>query len=265
MKKLFLAAVIAVAVLALAVPAFAVLDDNSTNQTNSQIANGGNSTATGGNSTATGGSSVSTATGGAGGRADSSILASGNSSNDNRNANTQNFSPRNTNVNKTNSRSSSNQHQGQGQNQTANGTVSVSGDTEKHVMGEGLYLAAPNTVAGAGQQASSVYSVFGGVNMTQTQEYQVCREKIDVITSMRTAGYLTADEATAEAKAAWAQLKDNTQPKRFLWIGPKTRGVSGGNLFGIVACDGCNEFNTDNWMGLKPVIDAAAAKVALKK
>jgi hypothetical protein len=140
------------------------------------------------------------------------------------------------------------QMQGQGQLGIVSPTQSVGGDTQKNTA---YVLTAPNTVAGQGQQASSVYSIFGGVNMAQTAEYQICREKIDVIKNMEVCGYLSKEEALAEARDAFNQLKDNTQVKRILWIGPKTRGVHLGNAFGILAMDSCNEINTDNWMGLK--------------
>lgn len=156
------------------------------------------------------------------------------------------------------STSSSRQMQGQGQLQGQAqgqiGEVNVSGDSEKHIMGEALYLAAPTTTAAQGQQASAVYSIFGGVNMAQTAEYQICKEKIDVATMMVKNGYLTVEEGKAEALKAYQELLDNTQAKRILWVGPKTRGVHLGNLFGMLAMDSCNEINTDNWLGTKDTI-----------
>lgn len=147
------------------------------------------------------------------------------------------------------------QGQIQGQAQGQIGEVTVTGDTEaKHVMGESFALVAPNTIAAQGQQASSVYSIFGGVNLAQTAEYQICKEKIDVATLMVKNGYLTAEEGKAEALKAYQELLDNTQAKRILWIGPKTRGIHLGNLFGMLAMDSCNEINTDNWLGTKDTI-----------
>ena len=234
MRKLILTALLAVA---LAVPAYALFDDNSTNANAASSAISSSSPVQ--NFTPTN-------------RSDNS--------NDNRNTNT--------NITSSSARTDQTQGQLQGQMQgqgqiAAQGqgqgqlgivsptqSTSVGGDTQKNTA---YVMTAPNTVAGAGQQAASVYSIFGGVNVAQTAEYITCREKMDVIENLKKGGYLTADEAQAEMAIAWKQFKDNTQEKRWLFIGPKTRGVNAGNIFGLFATDSCNEFNTDNWMGIKNI------------
>ena len=242
MKK-FLSVVVALAIIALAVPAFGLYDNNSENATATSNATGGN----GGNGF-----------GGTGGRSDSSSSSSaGNVSGLGNRA----YSPE--------ASATQGQMQGQGQGQIAaqgqgqlgivspSQSTSVGGDTTKNTA---YVMTAPNTVAGKDQQASSIYSIFGGINVAQTAEYVVCREKMDVIENLKKGGYLSVEEAAAEMAATWKQFKDNTQEKRVLWIGPKTRGVHLGNLAGLLAMDSCNEINTDNWLGLKPIVDKAIVK-----
>lgn len=233
MKK-FLSIAVVIAMVALAVPAFGLYDDNSNKATSTSTATGGN----GGNGF-----------GGTGGRSDSSSSAGNVSGLGNRA-----YSPE---ASATQGQLQG-QMQGQGQGQIAaqgqgqlgivSPSQSVGGDTTKNTA---YVMTAPNTVAGKDQQASSIYSIFGGINVAQTAEYVVCREKMDVIENLKKGGYLSIEEAAAEMTATWKQFKDNTQEKRVLWIGPKTRGVHLGNLAGLLAMDSCNEINTDNWMGLK--------------
>jgi len=138
------------------------------------------------------------------------------------------------------------QAQGQGQAQAAiaaqmqgqanlQGTnVKVDGDTTKYTNYE---MTAPDTIAQKGQSAFPGYSIFGGINLAETEEATICLEKIICISQMEKAGLLTKEEAISEAKAAFKQLKQATRPKRILSIGPKTRGRHLFNGFGILATD----------------------------
>jgi hypothetical protein len=128
-----------------------------------------------------------------------------------------------------------------GQKATNDQSVSVGGDTQKN---NAYILTAPNTVAGDGQQAMAAYSIVGGVNVAESSEYKVCIEKIRIVSQMLAADLITKDVAIVEANAAFEQMKDSTQPKRILWVGPKTRGIHLGNGLGLLAMDGCS-VNTD--------------------
>jgi len=247
MKK-FLSIVVAVAMIALSVPAFALLDDNSTNNA------GGNASAT-----ATGGQGGNGGIGlggvGFGGSGGSSYVKdSGNSSNDIRNTNTNlnNADADSKSESESNSKSKSsarsNQKQGQAQGQVAVGKVSTDVGGDKITT---YVMTAPNTVAGEGQQAASIYSIVGGVNTAESSEFKLAKEKITLLSQMEASGLITKELAQAEALEALTQLKDASQPRRFLGIGPKTRGVHLLNGLGLLATDGCNEVNWDNAFGLK--------------
>jgi hypothetical protein len=149
---------------------------------------------------------------------------------------------RNDNRSSSNSISSSNQVQGQSNTVAPEQSTTVGGDTNKNTA---YVMTAPNTVAGQGQQAASLYSIFGGINTAESSEYSVCIEKIRVISQMNASGLIDKELAKEEALEALAQLKDASKPKRvlgFLW---KTRGVHLLNGCGLLATDACEDFNID--------------------
>lgn len=209
--KLFFAVVLS---FMLVIPAYAMFDDNSTNQDQQQGQIGIN-------------------------RNDNTNLQGQSQGmiSDNENTNRNNNDNENTNL--------QGQAQGQGQGQIAVGkvktdqanaqSVNVEGDTMKTYV-----MTAPNTVANKGQSAFSGYSIFGGINLAESEEATTCMEKIICISQMQQAGLLTQEEAVSEAKLAFQQLKDSTKPKRILGFGPTTRGRHLFNVFGILA--------TDNWI-----------------
>jgi len=123
--------------------------------------------------------------------------------------------------------------QGQGQDQFGHVEVDDHSTYEQKVY----HLAAPNTVASSGQKASSVYSIFGGLNLAQTEEAKHCMDVLNVIGEMQGAGYLTEAEAKAEAMAIFKQLKDATKSKRLLGILWKTRGHHLLNGLGLLSWD----------------------------
>jgi hypothetical protein len=227
MKKL-LAVLVVVAFVA--TPAFALLnDDHSINTSSSSDAIAG-AIATGGN----GGIGM----GGMGFGGSSSVRDSGNSRNDNEN--------RNTNTNVTSSRSDQDQGQlqGQGQGQIAAqgqlGIVSPSQDvnvSENHVRGEALSFAAPALNAEKGTSPGQFYSILGGVSVSETEEYVVCIEKIATVERLEKLGYMSKEDAQAEAMKAYVQLKAASKSKRWLGVGGRTHGRHLLNLFGILACD----------------------------
>ncbi len=101
----------------------------------------------------------------------------------------------------------------------------------------GYYLAAPSTIAASGQKASSIYSIFGGLNLAQTEEAKHCMDVLNVIGQLETAEYLTAEQARAEALKVFEQLKDATASKRLLGVLWKTRGNHLLNGLGLFAWD----------------------------
>lgn len=123
------------------------------------------------------------------------------------------------------------QGQTMGQDQIGEVTTVVDEHNKAYAYG------APSTVAGEGQQASSIYSIFGGVNLAQSEEAKTCMDNINVIAQLATNGFLSKEEAKQEALAQFAQLKDATKSKRLLGILWKTRGVHLLNGFGLLAWD----------------------------
>ena len=118
------------------------------------------------------------------------------------------------------------------QDQNSSQGVTVEGDKENTYV-----MTAPNTVAGEGQSAMAAYSIFGGFNVAESDEYKVAIEVIRTVSQMAAAGLITKEEAREEALIALKQLKDATRPKRvlgFLW---KTRGRHLGNLLGLLSMD----------------------------
>ena len=84
---------------------------------------------------------------------------------------------------------------------------------------------------------ANMYSIFGGIGLSQTEEYTVAIEKLAVIERMENLGYMTADEAKAEALETFAELDSASQPKRVFGIFGKTRGRHLLNGFGMFAWD----------------------------
>lgn len=239
-------AVVAVVML-MAAPAFAQINFNDNdNDSSASVSNSGNNAATayggaGGSSTATGGSGTATATTGA----STSSNSIGNGIN--------NFSPnsdadadaRATVNNDNQNMQGQGQLQGQGQDQQqgqqmGQGQVSVG---QVDVQDNSSYkstaysFAPPSLASNRGMNEGNIYSIFGGIGLSEDSEYIVCMQKLQVIDSMVKAGLMPADVALVEAEIAFTQLKDSTKPRRVLWVGPKTRGRHIGNFFGLIATD----------------------------
>ncbi len=202
--------VLVLAVCLISLPAYALLDDNSTNQ--EQVANGGSASQDQGQGQGQDqgqGQNQGQAQGQGQGQAQAAVAIQG-------------------------------QNQGQGNEQVTN--ISDKDEVNSYVM------AAPNTVAHDGQSAMSAYSVFGGLNIAESDEYMLAIEIIRTLSQMQAAGLITKDEARAEALEALDQLKESTRPKRvlgFLW---KTRGRHAGNLLGLISMD-------DGYVAIQEVID----------
>ena len=96
-------------------------------------------------------------------------------------------------------------------------------------------MVAPSTNASLGQDASSLYSIFGGINLAGTAEYKMCMEKIMTISQMYASDLMPETVAKEEAKKAWLQLKKATRTKRLFSILWETSGQHLGNGFGAFA------------------------------
>ena len=97
--------------------------------------------------------------------------------------------------------------------------TTVEGDEVKYYSS-----AWPALSAQKGVSPLNAYSIFGGVGISQTEEYQQAIEKIKVVKVMEEEGYLTRTEAIKEAREAFLQLKDATAPQRLLGILWRTKG-----------------------------------------
>lgn len=111
---------------------------------------------------------------------------------------------------------------------------SVGGDTTKNTVYATTW---PNLSGGVGVSQGNVYSVFGGIGVSSTEEYKVCIEKLMVIDTLVKLGYLSTDEAKAEVKEILSSLKYNTNTKRFLGIFWKTSGRNLLNGLGLLSWD----------------------------
>ncbi len=110
--------------------------------------------------------------------------------------------------------------------------------------GDNYVLHAPDTVAELGQRASSVYSLFGGVNMAQTEETKQTGDNIKLLVFMAKNKIISSDELRYEVIEQYVQLKDASRPKRLFGVLWKTRGNSIVNGFGMLSMD-------DLWSKLK--------------
>jgi len=125
------------------------------------------------------------------------------------------------------------QGQLQGQGQFAVGQVQVQDNSSY----EAYSFSPPGLNPTKGMNEGNIYSIFGGIGLSEDAEYAVCIEKLAVIERMAAAGYLSDEDAQEEALAAFEQLKEATQTKRILGVGPKTRGRHIFNMFGLIATD----------------------------
>lgn len=171
-------------------------------------------------------------------------------SNTNYSRNENNVSNRSTNINDINNSVSNNnsnkqnqaqsQGQMQGQSQTSVGEVSQGNDQNVNVAGDSTKTTVyanswPALSGGVGVSQGQAYSIFGGIGASSTEEYKVSLEKLQYIDTMKKLGYFTEEQAQAEVKEAWKQLKYSTQTKRFLGIFWKTSGRDLGNGLGLLA------------------------------
>jgi len=131
-------------------------------------------------------------------------------------------------------------NQGQAQGQIAaqgneQGTsVEVGGDDNDY---RAYAFAPPALNAEKGTEPLNAYSIFGGIGISNTEEYQIAIEKINVVGIMMDAGLLTKEEARVEALEAFEQLKEASKSKRVLGLLWKTRGRHLGNLLGLLSME----------------------------
>ena len=97
---------------------------------------------------------------------------------------------------------------------------------------------APNTVAQLGQSASSMYSIFGGVNLADSDRMTLTQQAQNGIIVALANGLITADEAKLlNGKLMGEQARLAAVKPRILGFGPTTEGKHLANLGGILAMD----------------------------
>jgi len=127
------------------------------------------------------------------------------------------------------------QGQGQGQGQFAVGAVKVQDNST--YKSKAYSFGPPGLSANKGVNEGNIYSIFGGIGLSEDAEYTVCIEKLSVIERLKAQGILTDEEAVVEGRKAYKQLLQATQPKRLLGLLWETRGRNLLNLFGFLSFD----------------------------
>ena len=122
--------------------------------------------------------------------------------------------------------------QGQAQKASNDQAVSVGGDSEETKVYANTW---PAIHGDQGSSNMNAYSIFGGVGFTETKEYRVCIEKLQVIENLGKSGVLTKEEVVNESLSAWEQLKKSTRPERWLGFGFRTSGRNLLNVLGLLS------------------------------
>ncbi len=127
------------------------------------------------------------------------------------------------------------------------GSKSSTGDVSlKHSSKDTTYANAwPATQGVVGAETVNAYSIFGGVGLSNTAEYQVCISKLSAIKSMQDSGWITTEQAKEEADKAFEQMKNATRPKRWCGIGGTTTGRNLFNGLGLLSWDSMKKEATD--------------------
>jgi hypothetical protein len=132
------------------------------------------------------------------------------------------------------------QLQGQGQAQ-GNLGIQKGNTTDVNVQDNSEYnsyaFSPPAIHAQKGTSTANMYSIFGGVGLSQTEEYTIAIEKIAVIERLEDLGYITKEEAIEEARQTFKELDSASQPKRIFGIFGRTRGRHLLNGLGLFAWD----------------------------
>jgi len=142
---------------------------------------------------------------------------------------------RNINTNLLNNNQGQDQGQAMEQGQIAVGQVQVQDNSSQEY--KAFSFAPPGIAAVKGTSSANMYSIFGGIGLSQTEEYTIAIEKLAVIERLQGAGYITEEQARNEALVTYIQLDSATQPKRILGIFGKTRGRHLLNLMGLLSWD----------------------------
>lgn len=201
----------------MAVPAYALLDDNSTNQQQQQ----------------------------------GQI-----SDNDNRNTNTNlngnDNDNRNTNLNANSQGQGQGQDQGQLQGQAqgqgqmqgqaaiaaqgqVQGQASIQGNQQNTSEENKTYANAwPSVTGGEGVSQANAYSIFGGLGLSSTEPYKKYIVQIQAIEASQT---LTSEEKKVLVEKLVNKMIDSNKTQRLLAIGPETSGRNLLNLFGLLSID----------------------------
>lgn len=134
------------------------------------------------------------------------------------------------------------QLQGQMQGQVMGGQETEQAniqDTKVKVDGDDIeyFSSAFSLQASPGTNPMNVITPFGGIGLSETEEYKRCIEALAVVKDMQLMGYISDEEAKEEAKVLFTQLKEANRPKRFLGFLWQTRGKHALNGLGLLAWD----------------------------
>lgn len=122
--------------------------------------------------------------------------------------------------------------QGQAQQAANDQAVSVGGESNETKVYANSW---PTTNGDQGSSNMNAYSIFGGIGITETKEYRVCIEKLQVIENLGKTGVLSQDQVVSESLTAWEQLKKSTRPQRWLGFGWRTSGRDLLNGMGLLS------------------------------
>lgn len=115
-------------------------------------------------------------------------------------------------------------------------SVDVSGDS-----GSSYSYGAPSLSPALGTEALQLHSIFGGISVSNTEDYAVQIAELNTLSDLVKAEIITASEAREAALHSIKRLHWSSRPKRLLGVGPKSRGKHLFNLFGLLATDSYRE------------------------
>lgn len=111
-------------------------------------------------------------------------------------------------------------------------SISTSGDKNKSYAN-----AWPSMGGEDGVSQGNIYSIFGGVGLSQTEDYKKYIEQIQVIAAMKVSGLISGRTAENKANRLLDKMMKSNKKQRFLGVGFETSGRNLINFFGILSWD----------------------------
>jgi len=107
--------------------------------------------------------------------------------------------------------------------------VNISGDESKTYA-----VSYPALSGGEGVSQANAYSIFGGLGLSNTEEYKLMITQIQAIEASQS---ISAEAKTAMVEKLFAKMMESNKKKRFLGLFWETSGRNLSNLFGILSWD----------------------------